>query len=54
MNRERELQCFIDALTTSPLVLDTWDEQLWRRLVVKGIVERDGNIEFKFRNEEKR
>ena len=47
-NRERELRGFIDALTTSPLVLDAWDEQLWRLLVVKGVVGRDGRIEFEF------
>ena len=44
--RERELRGFIDTLTTSPLVLDAWDEQLWRLLVVKGVVGRDGRIEF--------
>ena len=49
VNRERELRGFIDALTTSPLVLDAWDEQLWRLLVVKGVVGKDGNIEFEFR-----
>jgi hypothetical protein len=41
---------FFDALTASPLDLDTWDEQLWRLLVVKGVVGRDGGIEFEFRN----
>ena len=49
VNRERELRGFIDALSTSPLVLDAWDEQLWRLLVVKGVVGRDGSIEFEFR-----
>ena len=48
VNRERELQGFIDALTTSPLVLDTWDELLWRLFVVKGVVGRDGSIEVEF------
>lgn len=48
VNRERELRGFIEALTTSPLVLDAWDEQLWRLLVVKGTVGRDGSIEFEF------
>jgi hypothetical protein len=28
VDRERELRGFIDALTTCPLVLDAWDEQL--------------------------
>jgi hypothetical protein len=46
VNRERELRGFIDALSTSPLVLDAWDEQLWRLLVVKGGVGRDGSVEF--------
>lgn len=36
VNRERETRGFIDALTTSPLVLDAWDEQVWRMLVVMG------------------
>ncbi len=49
VNRERELRGFIDALATCPLVLDVWDEQLWRLLVVKGIVGGDGGIEFEFR-----
>jgi len=48
-NRERELRAFIDALTTSSLILDVWDEQLWRLLVLKGVVWRDANIKFEFR-----
>jgi site-specific DNA recombinase len=52
-NRERELRGFIDALMTSPFVLDTWDEQLWTLLVVKGSVQRDGSIEFEFSGEER-
>ena len=51
VNRERELRGFIDALTTGPLVLEAWDEQLWRLLVVKGVVGRDGSIEFEYRGE---
>ena len=47
-NRRRELQGFVDSLRNSPLVLDTWDEQLWTLLLVKGIVQRDGNIVFEF------
>ncbi len=46
--RELEVRGFIDNLRNSPLVLDTWDEQLWTLLVVKGIVQRDGSIEFQF------
>lgn len=53
VNRERELRGFIDTLATSPLVLDAWDEHLWRLLVVKGSVGRDGSIEFIFRGGEK-
>ena len=52
VNRERELRGFIDALATSPLVLDAWDEQLWRLLVVRGVIGRDGSIEFEFRGGE--
>ncbi|MDD4513041.1 MAG: recombinase family protein, partial [Eubacteriales bacterium] len=48
VNRARELQGYIDKLSTSPLVLDSWDDKLWRLLVVKGVVGRDGSIEFEF------
>ena len=51
VNHKRELKGFIDTLTTSPFVLNFWDEQLWRLLVVKGVVGRDGSIEFEFRVE---
>jgi hypothetical protein len=51
-NRERELGGFIDFLRRNPLVLDAWDEQLCTLLVVKGIVHRDGSIEFEFWNGE--
>ena len=53
VNRGRELQEFISTLATSPLVLDAWDEQLWRLLVVKGVVGRDAGIEFEFSGEKK-
>ena len=52
-NRERELRGFIDALSTCPLVLDAWDEHLWRLLVVKGTVGRGADIEFEFLGEMK-
>ncbi len=42
VNREQVLLRFIDALTTSPLVLDSWDEQLWQLLVVRGVVGKMG------------
>jgi DNA invertase Pin-like site-specific DNA recombinase len=48
VNRERVLRAFIDALTTSALVLNAWNEQLWRLLVMKGVVGSDGRIEFEF------
>ena len=38
---------------TAPLVLGASDEQLWRLLVVKGIVGRDGRIGFEFRGEDR-
>ena len=50
VTRERELRGFINSLLTSPLVLDSWDEQLWRLLVVKGVVGRDGGIAFDIRS----
>ena len=46
MTRERKLWGFIEAVTTSPLVLDAWDEQLWMRFVFNGGMGRDGRIEF--------
>lgn len=42
------LRAFFDALSTSPLVMDAWDEHLWRLLMVKGTVGRDGSIEVEF------
>ena len=48
VSRGLELQGFIVSLQHSPLVLDTWDEQLWSLLVLKGTVQRDGSIEFEF------
>jgi site-specific DNA recombinase len=53
VNRERELRGFIDALLTSPLVLDAWDEQLWRLLVVKAVVGVDGSVEYEFIGEKR-
>ena len=52
-NRERELRRYIDSLKTAPLALDTWDEQLWTLLVEKGIVQKDGSIEFEFNGGER-
>ncbi len=48
VNRGLELRGFIDSLRNSPLVLDTWDEQLWTLLLVKGTVHQDGSIAFEF------
>jgi len=50
VTRQKVLRNYIDTLMTAALVLDAWDEQLWRLLVIKGIVGRDGNVEFEFRN----
>ncbi len=51
--RQMALRNHIDALTTAPLVVDAWDERLWRQLLVKGVVGRDGSIEFEFRGGER-
>ena len=53
VTRGLELRGFIDNLRNSPLVLDTWDEQLWTLLVMQGTVQRDGSIEFEFIGGEK-
>ena len=51
MARQKALRNYIDTLTTAPLMLDAWDEQLWRLLVVKGVVGGNGSIDFRFRGE---
>lgn len=50
MDRDKELNIFIEALRDRPLALDTWDEKLWVTLVGKGIVRKDGSIAFTFKN----
>ena len=49
-NREREILGFIDSLQNSPLVLGTWDEQIWTLMVVKTIVHQNRSIKFEFKN----
>ena len=53
VTRQKVLRNYIDTLMTAPLVLGASDEQLWRLLVVKGIVGRDGRIGFEFRGEDR-
>ena len=44
------LQVFIDALRNQPLVLDTWDEQVWNLLVERGVVGSDESMSFEFKD----
>jgi len=50
---DRGLHIFIESIREQPLVLDTWDEQLWTMLVERGVVYTDGRIEFELKNGKK-
>lgn len=41
---------FIRTLKKQPLILDKWDDTIWTVMVEKGIVHRDGSINFVFYN----
>jgi len=49
VNRERELRGGLRRAYCQPAGFGYRDEQLWRLLVVKGMVGRDGSVVFKFR-----
>jgi site-specific DNA recombinase len=49
-DRGRGLQSFINSLGDGPLILETWDEQIWMLLILKGTIQKDGSIEFEFKN----
>ena len=44
------LQAFIDDLENRPNVLEAYDEDIWIYLIDKAVVNRDGSINFNFRN----
>ena len=53
VTRQKVLWNYIETLMTAPLMLDAWDERLWKQLVVKGTVNRNAGIEFEFSGEKK-
>lgn len=48
--QSKHLQAFIEDLADRPNVLETWDENVWSYLIDRAIVDRDGSINFLFRN----
>ncbi len=44
------LKAFITELKNQPLVLETWDKDVWSYLIDKATVNSDGTITFLFRN----
>lgn len=48
--QSKHLQSFIEDLADRPNVLETWDENVWSYLIDRAIVDRDGSINFLFRN----
>ena len=48
--KAQEIVRFIDQLSSAPLVLDEWDNQIWSLMVEKGTVNRNRSILFEFRN----
>jgi len=48
--KAKYLQSFINELEKQPLVLETWDEDVWSYLIDKATVNSDGTITFQFRN----
>jgi len=50
MQRDRELRIFIGALGQNPLVLETWQEELWIELLDTATVHKGGKVVFRFKN----
>ena len=48
--QEKSMSLFIRTLKKQPLILDKWDDTIWTVMVEKGIVHRDGSINFVFYN----
>ncbi len=44
------MSLFIRTLKRQPVVIDAWDDTIWPVMVEKGIVHRDGSINFVFYN----
>lgn len=50
MDRDRDLRIFIGSIEKQPLVLETWDEQLWISLLDTATVHSDNHIAFRFKD----
>ena len=46
-----EVRSFVNAIRELPLVLEEWDEQLWKIMVSQLTVYSDGRVVFTFRGE---
>ncbi len=46
-----EVRSFVNAIMEQPLVLEEWDEQLWKIMVSQTTVHSDGRVVFTFRGE---
>lgn len=46
-----EVRGFVNAIMEQPLVLEEWDEQLWKIMVSQMTVHSDGRVVFTFRGE---
>ena len=49
-SKTQQITRFIDQLSSAPLVLDEWDNQIWSLMAEKGTVNRDRSILFEFRS----
>ena len=49
--RSKAIHAFIENMLKQPLVLDTWQDQLWNMLVQKAVVSADGTVAFTFSGE---
>jgi len=50
INKEREMQVFIETLNSKPESIDAFDEELWITLIDKVVVHHDRHYEFFFKN----
>ena len=50
MQRDRDLRIFISSIKEQPLVLETWDEELWLTMLETATVHADNRIIFRFKD----
>jgi len=53
LEKASRISIVIESVRTAPLVLNSWDENLWVALIEKVTVMSDGCLEFQFKNEKK-